>query len=146
MELSPVWIWAIFGVLLIIVELFTFTFIFSFLGIGAVITAIATGIGLTPDINSQLVVFAITSILTMLLFRKWAKRLFFGVADMSPEYTGEKVKVIQAIPAGGEGRIEYRGSPWSAYSDSVDTIPEGSTVEIVAIDGVRVKIRLTKSH
>ncbi|HLG30184.1 MAG TPA: NfeD family protein, partial [Candidatus Brocadiales bacterium] len=110
----------------------------------AVVTAITTGIGLTPDINSQLVVFAMTSILTMLLLRKLAKKLFFGFADMSPEYIGEKVRVIQAIPAGGEGRIEYRGSPWTAYSDFADTIPEGSIVEIIVIDGVRVKIRPTK--
>jgi membrane protein implicated in regulation of membrane protease activity len=141
MGLSPVWIWAIIGVILIIAELTTLTFILSFLGIGAIVTAITTAIGLTPNINSQLIVFALTSIITMLLFRKMAKRLFYGTSDMIPDYIGQKVKVIRDIPAGGEGSIEYRGSPWTAYSDSLDAITHGSTVEIAAIDGVRIKVK-----
>ncbi len=141
MSLSAVWIWAIIAVLLIIAELTTFTFILSFFGIGAIVTAVTTGIGLTPDINSQLIVFALTSIITMLLFRKMAKRLFYGTSDMIPDYIGQKVKVIRDIPASGEGSIEYRGSPWTAYSDFSENIPEGSMVEIAAIEGVRVKVR-----
>ncbi len=141
MKFSPVWIWAIIGVLLIIAELTTLTFILVFIGIGAIVTAITTATGLTPDINSQLTVFAVISILTMLLFRKMAKKSFSGISDMPPEYFGQKVKVIKSIPAGKEGQVEYRGSPWTAYSDSSDIISEGSIVEIVSLEGVRVKVK-----
>lgn len=146
MKFSPVWIWAIIGVLLIIAELTTLTFILVFLGIGAVATAITTAVGLTPDINSQLALFAVISILTMLFFRKVAKRSFLGISDMMPEYAGQKIKVIKSIPAGKEGQVEYRGSPWTAYSDFSETISEGATVEIIAIDGVRVKVKPIEEH
>ena len=141
MTFSPALIWATIGVVFLIAELATFTFILCFLGVGAIIVSLTTWSGLTPGINSQLVVFSISSVLMMLLFRKTAKRLFPGSNDLPPDYMGQKVKVIKAIPVGGEGAIEYRGSDWIAFSDDADIINEGDTVEIVAIEGIRVKVK-----
>jgi membrane protein implicated in regulation of membrane protease activity len=141
MSFSPALIWATLGVILLIAELATFTFILCFLGLGAIIVSLTTWIGLAPGINHQLAVFSISSILMMLLFRKTAKGLFPGSNDPPPDYMGQKVKVIKAIPGGGEGTIEYRGSDWIAFSDDADIINEGDTVEIVAIEGIRVKVK-----
>ena len=141
MSFSPALIWATLGVIFLIAELATLTFILCFLGVGAIIVSLTAWIGLTPGINSQLVVFSISSVLMMLLFRKTAKGLFFGSNDPSPDYMGQKVKVIKAIPVGGEGTIEYRGSDWIAFSDDADIINEDDTVEIVAIEGIRVKVK-----
>jgi len=138
--------WATIGVVFIIAELITFTFILCFFGAGAIIVSLTTWSGLTPGINSQLIVFSISSILLMLLFRKMAKNLFYGSNDIPPDYIGQKVKVIKAIPGGGEGAIVYRGSVWIAFSDSVDIINEDDIVEIVAIEGIRVKVRPIKNQ
>jgi membrane protein implicated in regulation of membrane protease activity len=51
------------------------------------------------------------------------------------------VKVVKAILVGGEGTISYRGSDWIAFSDSAETISEGSTVEIVSLNGIRAKVK-----
>jgi membrane protein implicated in regulation of membrane protease activity len=141
LSLSPVLIWAIIGIIFLGVELMTLTFILSFLGVGAIIVSLTTWIGLTPDISSQLAVFSISSILTTLLFRKTAKKLFAGHHDAPPVYMGEKVKIKKGIPPGGEGTIVYRGSDWIAFSDSPDTLREGDTVEIIAMEGIRVKVK-----
>ena len=141
MVFSPVLVWATLGVVFIIAELATFTFILCFLGVGAIIVSLTTYSGLTPGINSQLVVFSISSILMMLLFRKTARRLFYGSNDPPPDYMGQKVKVIKAIRRGGEGAVVYRGSDWIAFSDDADIISEGDTVEIVAIEGIRFKVK-----
>lgn len=138
---SPALIWATIGVAFLIAELATVTFILCFLGAGAIIVSLTTWIGLTPGINSQLIVFSISSILMTLLFRKTAKRLFFGRNDARPDYLGQKVKVIKVIPAGGEGTISYRGSDWIAFSDCAESIHEGDTVEIVASEGIRLKVK-----
>jgi membrane protein implicated in regulation of membrane protease activity len=79
-------------------------------------------------------------LLLMFAFRKTAKKLFFGSYDVPPAYKGEKVKVVKAIPVGGEGAISYRGSVWIAFSESADTIPEGSTVEFISLDGIRAQV------
>jgi membrane protein implicated in regulation of membrane protease activity len=139
--LSPAIVWAIIGIVFVIIELATFTFILSFLGVAAIIVSLTTWSGLTPGINSQLAVFSISSILMMLLLRKTARRLFAGTNDVKPDYTGQKVKVIRAIPVGGEGAIVYRGSDWIAFSDYADIIHEGTVVEIVLIEGIRIKVK-----
>jgi membrane protein implicated in regulation of membrane protease activity len=137
---SPVTIWAIIGIVLIIIELMSLTFVFVFFGVGALIVAVTTWIGITPGLSGQFAVFAVSSLLMMFVLRKTAKKLFFGIHDISPEYKGQKVKVVKEIPVGGEGAISYRGSIWIAYSESADKIREGSTVEIISIDGIRAKV------
>jgi len=136
--------WAIIGLVLLIAELATITFILCFLGLGAIIVSLTAWLGLTPGISSQLVVFSISSLLLMLLFRKTAKKLFAGQNDAPPDYVGEKVKVLKAIPAGGEGTIKYRGSDWIAFSDGTANINETDLVEIVAMEGIRVKVKPVK--
>jgi membrane protein implicated in regulation of membrane protease activity len=138
--MSPVILWAIVGVVLIILELTHFTFVFTFFGAGALIVSATTWAGITPGLSSQLAVFSLTSLLLMFLLRKTAKKLFFGSHDIPPDYKGQKVKVVKEIPVGGEGSISYRGSVWIAFSEYLEVIPEGSTVEIIAIEGIRTKV------
>ena len=139
--MSPVTVWAIIGVALIIIELMSFSFVFVFFGAGAIIVSLTTWVGLTPGLPSQLAVFSVSSLFMLLVLRKTAKELFFGSHDVAPDYKGQKVKVVKAIPAGGEGAISYRGSEWIAFSKSAGQIPEGSTVEILSLDGIRAKVK-----
>jgi membrane protein implicated in regulation of membrane protease activity len=138
--MSPVIVWAIIGVVLIIIELVSVTFVIAFFGVGALIVSLTAWAGITPALNSQFAVFSVSSLLMMFALRKTAKKLFFGSHDIPPDYKGQKVKVVKAIPVGGEGAISYRGSEWIAFSESADTIREGSTVEIISLDGIRAKV------
>jgi inner membrane protein len=142
--MSPVIVWAIIGVFLIIIELMSVTFVFAFFGVGALIVSLTTWTGITPGLNGQFAVFSVSSLLMMFAFRKTAKKLFFGSHDKPQDYKGQKVKVVKAIPVGGEGAISYRGSEWIAFSESADTIREGSTVEIISLDGIRAKVTSIK--
>lgn len=138
---SPALVWAIIGLLLLILELATVSFILCFIGLGALIVAFTTWIGITPSFSGQLIVFSISSLLLLLLLRKTARKLFAGHADVPPDYAGQKVPVIKPIVAGGEGAIQYRGSEWIAFSDAPQTLAEGAVVQIEAIEGIRVKVK-----
>lgn len=142
LSFSPALVWAAVGLLLLIAELATVSFILCFIGLGALIVAITTWIGLTPSFSGQLIVFSVSSLLLMFLLRKTARKLFAGHNDAPPDYTGEKVPVVKSIPAGGEGIIQYRGSDWIAFSGETQAIPEGTVVRIEAIEGIRVKVKL----
>jgi membrane protein implicated in regulation of membrane protease activity len=142
--ISPVIVWAVLGVVLIIIEMNHLAFVLAFFGLGALIVSVTTWVGITPGLNSQLAVFSISSLLMLVAFRKTAKKVFFGSHDMPPDYKGQKVKVVKEIPIGGEGAISYRGSVWIAFSDSLDIISEGSTVQINSLDGIRAKVTLIK--
>jgi len=141
-SLSPALAWALVGLVLLIAELATVSFILCFIGMGALLVAASTWIGLTPSFSSQLIVFSASSLALLFLLRKTAKKLFAGHADVPPDYAGQKVDVVKPIPAGGEGTVRYRGSDWIAFSDTNRTIPEGATVQIETIEGIRVKVKL----
>ncbi|KAF0160226.1 MAG: hypothetical protein FD159_33 [Syntrophaceae bacterium] len=138
---SPALVWAVLGLLLLIAEVATLSFILCFIGLGALIVALTIWLGITPSFSSQLIVFSGSSLLLMLLLRKTAKKLFAGHTDAPPDYAGQKVKVVKAIPDGGEGTIRYRGSDWIAFSDTPQTISEGTVVQIETIEGIRVKVK-----
>jgi inner membrane protein len=142
MALSPVYIWATIGLILIIADLVTLTFFLFFLGIGALATAVFAWTGITPGINGQLVCFAVSSLVTMGLFRRMVKKMF-GKNEGDAAYSqlvGQKAYVSATIPAGHEGKVSYRGSQWIAFSDSPEDIPEGSLVTIVGSDGIKLKV------
>lgn len=138
---SPAVVWAVVGLLLLILELTTFSFILCFIGLGALAVAGTTWAGITTTFASQLIVFSASSLFLLVLLRKTARRLFAGHADAPPDYAGQRVPVVKTIPAGGEGTILYRGSDWIAFSDTTQIIPEGAVVQIEAIDGIRVKVK-----
>lgn len=113
-----------------------------FLTIWEISISITTGLGATVGISSQLAVFCAAAIVSTVLLRKTAKRLFFGHGDMGSDHIGQQVKVVERIPEKGEGKVEYRGSRWIAFSDESGGIPEGALVTVVSVDGVRLKVRL----
>jgi membrane protein implicated in regulation of membrane protease activity len=139
--LTPALAWAVVGLVLLIAELATLGFILCFIGLGALIVALTTWLGITSSFSSQLIVFSISSLSLLFLLRKTAKKLFAGHSDAPPDYAGQKVEVVKPIPAGGEGAVKYRGSDWIAFSDTAQTIPQGATVQIQAIEGIRVKVK-----
>ncbi|OGQ57301.1 MAG: hypothetical protein A3J24_10410 [Deltaproteobacteria bacterium RIFCSPLOWO2_02_FULL_53_8] len=140
-NVSPALLWAIAGVILIVIELVSFSFVLVFLGAGCLITALVTWLGLTSGTNMQLVAFSISSLLLLIFFRKTALKMFAGHGVNMADDIGQRIKVVKDIPPHGEGDVLYRGSVWNAISDSNETIPEGSTVEITATEGIRLKVK-----
>jgi len=140
-SLTPALVWAVMGLVLLIAELATVSFILCFIGLGALVVALTTWLGVTASLTSQLIVFSVSSLLLLFLLRKTARKLFAGQADVPPDYAEQKVAVVKPIPPGGEGTIQYRGSDWIAFSDTPQTIPAGAVVQIENIEGIRVKVK-----
>jgi inner membrane protein len=145
LNFSPVLIWSIIGVVLIIIEVSSFTFVLCFFGIGALLVAFTTLIHLTTEIYSQVISFSIISVGLMILMRKTLKRLFPGTKDKAPDYLGKRAKVTKTVSPSEEGTISYRGSEWIAFCDGSETFQQGEIVEIIDMDGIRMKIKRPKN-
>jgi membrane protein implicated in regulation of membrane protease activity len=132
------WIWGAIGLALVITEMVVPTFFIIFLGVGALIVAITTLLGLTNSLNSQLLVFAISSLFLMLLLRgRLKKRL--SAKEMEPEYLGRLATVTETILPGREGKVSYSGSVWTAVADS--EIQKDATVTIIGREGLCLKVK-----
>lgn len=138
------YIWLIAGAILILFEFVTFGFIVIFFGLGAIITAITTWIGMTPGIAGQTLVFGVSSVVLLFTLRKLLKQVFIGrtegVSDSDDDFIGREAPVLLDIPGGnGDGRIEVKGSEWNARADH--PIPQGAIVRIERRDEFTFYVR-----
>ena len=118
-----------------------------FFGIGAWVTTLPLLFGLIESFNIQLVVFLVSSILSLLLFRKKGKQIFEGKRSgrLAPDRSledikGEKVVVVEAIKANMlGGKVEFHGTLWEAEADV--PIDKGAVVEIVDRVNLTIKVK-----
>ncbi|MBS3914557.1 MAG: NfeD family protein [Bacteroidetes bacterium] len=133
--------WAVAGLILVIADLVFGTFFILFVGLGALITALLTWTGLLPDLTWQWIVFAGTSTLGLLLFRKKLVAAFGkGAGVKYQEHIGHVVVVAVDIPENGEGRVNYRGAEWNAITTDKKALPAGSKAIIRNFDGIVLEV------
>lgn len=141
------WIlWAILGVILIVVETFTLGFVLLWFGIGAVVAALAglLGVGFT----GQFIIFAVVSvaltaasrtIFSNLLVNREENTLKHGV-DALPGQIG--TVTIGSAGALKEGAVKVYGSVWTAFPEDGDReLIEGEKVEVVSVKGSSIYVR-----
>lgn len=133
--ITPWLIWFLIGVVLAFIELSMPGLIVIFFGVGALITSVALMVA-DLSLNSQVLIFITSSVLSLLLLRHWLKRIFYGnkslgAGDGLDDFPqGVRVKVTRDISPLEQGRISYRGADW--YATAEEDIAKGSTAEIVA--------------
>ncbi len=124
------------GLVLILSEFAVPQFVVFFFGLGALLNALLVALvpGLQPRIPLQILLWAVTSGVSLAFLRRYAARWFRG-DDLKPgtegdNATGETAVVTERIAPTQPGRIRFRGTTWEAKSFD-ETIAEGTTVTIL---------------
>ena len=94
----------------------------------------------------QVIMFAVVTVVTLLLTRKPLLRLMRrtpSVPSNASNVIGRRAVVVIAIEAGPgqRGQVRVGTEHWSAKSEDEQPIAEGTTVEVVRIDGVALVVR-----
>ncbi len=146
--LKPELIWFLVGLVLLIFEFIMPGLIIGFFGVGAWIVAVICLVSayVQGSINTQLIIFIIASVLSLLLLRKWLKGMFIGHVkseqDMTKdinEFIGERAVVKEKITPKARGKIEIHGTDWVAEAD--EEIAEGTFVEIIGKNNLTLKVK-----
>jgi membrane protein implicated in regulation of membrane protease activity len=145
MEFNPVLIWFLAGLALIIFEFALPGIILVFFGVGAWIASLTTWVGLTPGWTSQLLTFSISSVVLLVLLRRWFRAKFFGhlsggqdpLANLD-EFSGQIVTVTADIDPGSGGKVEYKGAEWSARCAT--PLSAGTKAVIESADGITLVV------
>ena len=137
-------LWFILGVAFFIIEMVMPGFVLMFFGIGAWITAILTWAGILNSFPLQIVVFILSSVITLFLLRTKLSNYFKGKAsgneDSLTSVIGQKAVVKKEIKPGEvSGRVEFNGTRWNAEAD--EQIPEGTVVEITERKNLILRVR-----
>ena len=140
-----IWIyWVIAALVFFIIELFTSGFAVICLAIGALGGAVAALIGW--DLEIQIVIFAIVSILAIVGLRPVLKRLFFNKGEKIQTNVdaiiGKRGVVCVDIERDDDnGRVMVDGLDWRAKSVDNEPLPTGTKVEVVERDSVILTVK-----
>ncbi len=135
------WLWVLSGIALLVVEMLTPGGLFAlFFGVGALCTAVlaAAGLGAT---GQWLLFSAISLVLLATLRRTLQQKLEARPGAVVDAIVGAEVVLLGDVPAGGEGKAELRGVPWSARVASGVPLRAGQRCRVERIDGLTLWVR-----
>ncbi len=136
------WVWMVLAILFFIAEIFTTGFFIIIFGVGALLASLAAFLGV--GFVGQLLVFVVGSAIALFLTRPLAERISQpepqGVAI--DRVLGKQAVVLQTIdPIANTGMVRVETEEWRAESADGSVIPKGSVVEVLGVEGVRLKVR-----
>lgn len=143
--LKPELIWFLIGLLLLVLEFILPGLIVAFFGVGAWVVALVC-LFIDIPLNTQLLIFIVSSVLSLLILRRWLKGIFMGhvvskqdVKENLEEFVGQRAVVKERIVPNGRGKVEFRGTDWQAEAD--EEIAEGTAVKIIGKENITLKVK-----
>jgi membrane protein implicated in regulation of membrane protease activity len=137
------WHWLVLGLVLAVAEMAAAGgFYIIFFGIGALIVGVLASAGLAGPVWMQFLLFAGTSVAGLGLFR--GRLLKYMQPDpQAPSVdalVGEVAIAAEDVAPGSIGRVELRGSAWSARNDAGVVVTRGARCRVVAVQGLTLHI------
>jgi inner membrane protein len=131
------WHWLVLGLVLVALELAASGgFYVIFFGVAALLIAGLHTLDLAGPVWLQFLLFSVFAVGSLALFRGPLMRLLSageGQDDMDT-LIGEIGTPLEAIAPGAVGRLELRGTTWSARNAGATVIPEGRRCVVVRRD------------
>lgn len=144
--MTPVQIWFLVGLVLVLAEFAVPGVVLVFIGIGAWVVSLTTHFGWTHSLDSQLLVFAGASVVLLIVLRRLFKSWFMGFSKENPErgrdlddFIGKPVRVLACISPGTQGKVEFKGAGWNAESE--EALAPGDVAVIIALEGLCLKVK-----
>lgn len=136
------WIWIVFGVCLLILELALPTgFFLLFSGVSAVLVGLMVKLDLLSQYWTQWLAFTAISFAAILLFRK---KMLMRNEHKSTSYNdnmiGEVAVALEDIASQNTGTVEFMGSSWKAKNDSAQVIQRGQACIILRVNGLVLEV------
>jgi len=119
--------------------------ILFFFAVGAWIVAILS-LFYDFSLNMQLIIFLVSSLLTILLFRKWVKKMIWSKklpTELEDEFIGKTGRAETFIGPGQNGKVIFKGTSWDARSE--DIVEPGQTVTITGNESILLIVKSNKS-
>ncbi|MDP1677416.1 MAG: NfeD family protein [Bacteroidota bacterium] len=138
-------LWFLFGLVVMLGEIVTPGFVLIFFGIGAWIISLLLWLGVPISFTSQLFIFLITSVLLLVVFRRFGNKYFKGkvskpdVAGSIDDIKGEKAIALSDIQPTIGGKVEFHGTLWNAEADVA--ITKGASVEVLERNNLILKVK-----
>lgn len=139
----PWWAWILSGLVLLGLELLLGTFYMLFLGLAAIIVGLIAMFGASGPLWLEWLLFiAFSSGLVLLL-----RRPLLGSFKIRSEpgdidsLVGQVAVAIETIPPAGIGKVEMRGSVWTAHNNSAVALISGQRCTVERVQGLSLWVQ-----
>jgi inner membrane protein len=137
------WHWLVLGLLLVVAEMAASGgFYIIFFGIGAIVVGLLASFELAGPIWMQLMLFSLISVVSLTGFRRRLLK-WMQVDPQAPAVdtlVGEIGVASEDLAPGVIGRVELRGTPWSARNMTSTVVARGARCRVVGVDGLTVEV------
>lgn len=134
------WYWYALAGVLLILEILVPGVLFLWLAIGGAVTGTWLLVLPGSDLVHQLLVFSISSALSLLVGQKWLRRTppeaQPGLNQRADALIGSETVLTEAIE-NGQGRAHLGGSSWKVIGPD---LPAGARVRVIAADGTVLRV------
>jgi inner membrane protein len=138
------WYWITLGLILAMLELASpLSFFLVFFGAGSIVVGCLTLADLAGPPWVQWMLFSVVSVLSVALFRgpllrrvhrdDWMRRPVDALTD-------EMATTLEEIAPGSIGRVELRGTAWSARNAGGAVLTKGQRCAVQRVDGLTLYI------
>lgn len=135
------WLWLAAGLALVVAELATSGFFIIFFGLGALTVGVLVGLNVLSSLWLELALFSVFSLVYLGVFRG---RLQAKVQMPPPPNVDSLIGVLaivqERLSPGVVGKVEVRGSTWSARNTSSVTLDPGQRARVAAVDGLTLAV------
>jgi membrane protein implicated in regulation of membrane protease activity len=137
------WHWLLLGLVLVVGEMASAGgFYIVFFGIGAIVVGALAGFGLAGPVWMQFLLFSVLSVLGLVLFRGRVLRALQPnpQAPTIDQLVGETAVAAEDIAPGAVGRVELRGTGWSAKVVGGAALTRGARCRVMQVDGLMLYV------
>ena len=138
------WLWVLVGLFLLALEAATpGGLFFLFFGLSGLAVGVLVALGWGGSIAIQWILFTAIATIALVVLRGPLKaRLNVDGLHRPVDQLSEQVAVaLEELPAGGIGKVEHRGSPWSARNGGAAAIAKGQRCRVERVDGLTLWVR-----
>ena len=133
-------VWLIIAGICLVIEIATVGFLVFWFAVAALITCIFSLF--ISSMLAQTAIFVVLSAILVFLTRPFSEKISRkdSVITNANSIIGKEAIVKKDISPNNNGQVKINGDTWTATlsKDYNSTIPEGSSVKILKIDGVKV--------
>jgi membrane protein implicated in regulation of membrane protease activity len=93
----------------------------------------------------QLILFIVSALVTILLFRKWLQKIMLSkkhTTQLEHEFIGKTAIAETNIAPDKEGKVDFKGTSWNARSE--DEIQKGDHVIITGNESIVLIVKQKK--
>lgn len=138
------WYWLVLGLVLIALEMASSGgFYIIFFGVSGIVVALLAASGLAEPNWIQWLLFSVMSVVSLVLFRNPLMRklnLGAGAPDIDT-LAGETGTALEDMSAGANGRVELRGTTWSARNTSSALLPRGQRCVVIRAERLTLLVK-----